>query len=38
LVGIGLAIIGSLFLRETGHKQIAQIAAPVPVLKPVAIA
>jgi MFS family permease len=38
LVGIGLAIIGSLFLRETGHKQVAQIAAPVPVLNPVAIA
>lgn len=34
LVGIGLALIGSLFLRETGHKRPAQIARPAVVLNP----
>jgi MFS family permease len=38
LVGIGLAIIGSLFLRETGHKKATQIAAPAQVLNPAVIA
>jgi MFS family permease len=38
LVGIGLAIIGSLFLRETGHKQVTQIAMPAVVLPPAVIA
>jgi MFS family permease len=28
LVGIGLAIISTLFLRETGRKQVAQIVVP----------
>jgi MFS family permease len=38
LVGIGLAIIGSLFLRETGHKKAPQMAAPAPALNPPVLA